>query len=750
MINKTVLSRSLHLMFAGVVPAGLLLLTQPVLAQQTSDASGNADSSPVQRVEITGSSIKRIVHEGALPVQVLTQEDIKKSGATTATDLIQNLPAMQGFTPVANSVNGGGAGQTTAALHAIPAKYTLVLLDGVRMATQGGAVNLESIPLDAIERVEILTDGASALYGSDAIAGVVNFILKKNKTDGDAYVTLNDPQHSGGRSWSAGVSKGFGDLEKDNFNVLVSYSHDDQKSIEASQRSFSARGGDLIFSQSGTNYIFDSRSYNHPTANLLINASDPADTNGTNPFGISTNPYFTQNGNCGPSRNSSVFPIASGPSTAANPLPSGSAGPMSTLCLFNYAATVQDIPSSTRDSGLMKATFKISDNTTAWATLLLTDYSMTAQYAPAAQPFGLYEGQNLYTQYVQPVLTANNAVITAANGGNATAYYRTVANGGRTDDYRTNARHFSTGFNSAVSGWDLSGVLTISNSVATDTAAGGYSDFNQFYAVIASGAYDPFMNTGISALNATQITGTQLSKSTSDSDNVKFNAQHDLFEMAGGTSIISVGGEFTHIFQATSYAPILLGSSGYASQPAGAAGTDAVIGGSAGSVPFSASRNNEGLSAEWLLPLTKTLEGNIATRYDTYAKTYSGYVYAPLVSGGGGGQQLPNADLGNSFSKATYKMSLRWTPTETLMLRGSYGTGFKAPSMNDIASTLTYYGSTSGSYACPFPGSQGCAPGSTQYDVLAGGNANSGSTGLKAENSKQWTLGARVEPGLGL
>lgn len=91
------------------------------------------DATPIQRVEITGSSIKRIAKEGALPVQVVTQEEIKKSGAASASDLIQMLPSMQGFVPAASSVNGGG-GATTASLHALPSKYPLVLLDGRRIA----------------------------------------------------------------------------------------------------------------------------------------------------------------------------------------------------------------------------------------------------------------------------------------------------------------------------------------------------------------------------------------------------------------------------------------------------------------------------------------------------------------------------------------------------------------------------------------------------------------------------------------
>ncbi|PRC94185.1 TonB-dependent receptor domain-containing protein [Solimicrobium silvestre] len=732
MMMETIMSRSLRMMFSGGVALGIGILAQPAIAQQSTDTT---TAQQVQRVEITGSSIKRIVKEGALPVQVLTQADIKKTGATSVTDLIQNLPAMQGFATASTSVNGGGGGVTNAALHALPAQYTLVLLDGVRLAPQGTTnptVNLESIPLDAIERVEILTDGASALYGSDAIAGVVNFILKKNKTDGDAYVTGQDPQHSGGRSWSAGISKGFGDLDKDNYNVLLSYSHDEQKALEASQRSFSAQGGKIPFSANGQNYIFNQTSINNAPANLVINSALPSDPNGLNPITSESNPYLIANGNCGSNANSYVH---------------------NTTCRFNYSATVQDIPSSQRDSGLAKATFNINENTTAWATMLVSRYAMTAQYAPSAQPFGITPQSypSLYSTYVQPVLNATGTQITAANGGNATAYFRTVGMGGRTDDYQTDAHHFSAGISSTVAGWDLNGVLTISNSVEKDTSAGGYGNFNEFNALVASGAYDPFMNTGVAALQGAEITGQLLQKNTSNDNTIKVGAQHNLFEMQGGMSIISLGADFQHTSFQEQYNPLLLANSGYASQPAGAAGTNSVLGGSTAQAPFFASRNNEGLFGEWLLPITKTLEGNIAGRYDSYSKVYSGYIFETTALGGA---QLPNADVGNSFSKATYKLSLRFTPIDSLLFRGSYGTGFKAPSLLDIAQTPTYANSTAGTYACPFNTPASCSGGTAanpvQYDLLQSGNPNNGSSGLKAEDSTQWTLGFRVEPGFGL
>ena len=139
----------------------------------------------LQKVEITGSSIKRIDAETALPVQVITRDQIQKTGATNVEQLLQTVASISssgGFS--ASSSSGAATGSISAiSLHGLTSLRTLVLLNGRRIAPYGigftgdsVSVDVNSIPLAAIERVEILKDGASAMYGSDAIAGVVNFI----------------------------------------------------------------------------------------------------------------------------------------------------------------------------------------------------------------------------------------------------------------------------------------------------------------------------------------------------------------------------------------------------------------------------------------------------------------------------------------------------------------------------------------------------------------------------------------------
>ena len=141
-----------------------------------------------ERVLITGSSIKRLADEGALPLQVISAEEIRQQGITTAEELLNNLGASAAHLDNAVSRNnvfgaeqdrltGGGS---FANLRGLGPTGTLVLLNGRRISTHGmsgGAVDLNAIPMAAVARVEVLKDGASAIYGTDAIGGVVNFIL---------------------------------------------------------------------------------------------------------------------------------------------------------------------------------------------------------------------------------------------------------------------------------------------------------------------------------------------------------------------------------------------------------------------------------------------------------------------------------------------------------------------------------------------------------------------------------------------
>lgn len=688
----------------------------------TAAAFSYAQEQTLEKIEVTGSAIRRVESEGALPVQVITNDQIQKSGATSATDLIQSLAVMTGgnFQQASNSVNGGGGGETTAAIHGLDQKYTLVLLNGHRFAPFGsdGSVNLESIPLDAIDRVEVLTDGASALYGSDAIAGVVNFITKKNKTDGAIFATTSIPQQSGGNKYSVGLSKGWGNLDTDGWNVMGSYSHDYQHSLLASQRDVSSRGGIFPFANGGTNYLFYQSSINSLPGNIVLND------------GSAFSPYNLANGGtCG--SNPNVF--ARG-----------------TLCRTNYSALVEDIPASKRDSVYLQGRVRVNSDTTLYAEAVYSHYDMNAQYAPPAQPMGLSNNPSdplasLWTNYVVPYMAANGLDPTQVTGG--ALYYRAFDAGGRTDDWVTNARHLVIGAEGTFKGWDYNGSLTYSANTQEDNLAGGYLDFNKFVNLITSGQYDPLIPIPgqAAAIQSTVLNG-NFSTSHVVQNVLAFHASKDMYQMPGGMSNLALGAEYTMLKydQNNSYL------ASYAAPVITAQTSDYAVGGGASYLPFNASRNNWGLFGEYLMPVAKKTEVTASVRYDSYDAVTNKAAFGADPVNAGYITPIGTATQGNSTNATTFKLSFRAQPVDQLLLRGSFGTGFKAPSIAQIASPVQFAGNTSGSYVCPFPGTAGCAqypsPNVYQYDLVSGGNALTGSSGLKPETARQWTVGFRYEP----
>ena len=202
-----------------------------ILAAYASAAQAQqAASEPIEAVYITGSNLKRVGKEGESPVQVITPADIKASGAATVSELMRTVTAMG--TDSNLDINDGGfsRGAATASLRGLSSTSTLILLNGRRMTPSAYAdpndgnstlYDLNSIPLSALERVEILKDGASAIYGSDAIGGVINFITRSNYQGLQLGVRggANDDNNFGKRGLN--VFWGKGDIDVDGYNVFV-------------------------------------------------------------------------------------------------------------------------------------------------------------------------------------------------------------------------------------------------------------------------------------------------------------------------------------------------------------------------------------------------------------------------------------------------------------------------------------------------------------------------------------------------
>ena len=236
MTNNKVLSRSLRIMFSGSLAVGFGLAQAPAFAQQ-------AGGDQVQRVEVTGSNIRRSDKETPSPVQVLTLKDLKASGYTDVSSILRNITA-NGQGTLSQSFPGAFAGGASGiALRGLTVGATLVLIDGHRMAPyalsddgQRSFVDISQIPFEAIERIEILKDGASSIYGSDAIAGVVNVILKKKFVGSEISAEIGTTSKRDGTTTHVSGIHGWGDLEVDGHNAYVSLEYRKQNRILVADR----------------------------------------------------------------------------------------------------------------------------------------------------------------------------------------------------------------------------------------------------------------------------------------------------------------------------------------------------------------------------------------------------------------------------------------------------------------------------------------------------------------------------------
>lgn len=688
MFKKSSISRAVFVLLSG----GAALGAAPAWSQDA------------QRIEITGSAVRRIQSEGALPVQVLKKDDIERSGATNMTDLLQRLPAMQGGFPESSSVGGGAGGFTGVSIHNVGDTRTLVLLNGHRLALFGGqsltgfaaAIDLNSIPVSAIERVEILTDGASALYGADAIAGVVNFITKRDSTEGDVSVGYSSPA-GGARETRISASKGFGSLEKNGFNVYLTLSHDERTKLDAKSRNFGSTGR-VFFTHEGKSYRKQQFSASPIPANVLDNKDQLV------------SPYLLKNGNC-PEKTFRV----------TEPYNDGS-GLVDDYCGFDFVGELEIYPIRERDSAMASVTAKLGQHE-LFADLLYSKTTQISRIAPVPGSITIPAGTPLHDKYLLPVGITVDSL----------AFYRLYDLGKRENRDTPTFYDVALGSRGSMAGWDYTATLTHSES-DSKTAIGGYPGALAVSKLRSSGLLDPFVGPGQqtaasqTAINATSYNG-YWDGGVSKLDALQLRGSRELGKLAGGPVQLGLGINYgKENFQSK---PSLFAQGKLADPVAGtlcdptganpALPCDQRFGDEAATIPYAANRKTAGVFAELVTPFTKQLELTTALRYDNYS------------------------DFGNA---TTAKMGLRWQPSKELLVRASVGTGFHAPTVPQVNATLQPFGVTSDKYTCSaalaaVAASLGasCQPGSKQYDVLAGGNPD-----LKPEKSRQATLGIRFEP----
>ena len=230
-----------------VMPKALmaaLIVTPMAFAQQTPTPTPQK----VEKVEVTGSNIKRIDAEGPAPVVIITKADIDRSGSQTVSDLLRGIPLANvgSFAETTQGGNSFAPGTAAVSLRGLGSTATWVLLNGRRIANYGFGqnvtntfVDLNSIPVSAIERVEVLKDGASAIYGSDALAGVINIILRKDFTGMEFATSFGQSSRNDGQEQRYSLSAGLGDVARDRYNVMATIDYYKRDAVNAKDRSFS-------------------------------------------------------------------------------------------------------------------------------------------------------------------------------------------------------------------------------------------------------------------------------------------------------------------------------------------------------------------------------------------------------------------------------------------------------------------------------------------------------------------------------
>ena len=680
---------------------------QTAQLQNSSAAASVQPSENLAEVVVTGTSIRGLDAESALPVTVLKAEDIARTGATSAEDLFRYVSsASSSGSTVAAQATGNQTGSiNTISLRGLTSARTLILINGRRSAPYGGgsigvagnSVDISSIPVAAIERVEILKDGASAIYGSDAIAGVVNFILKDNFQGVDANVYGGAPTRSGGGTeQQANFFGGIGDLKTDRYNINLNLGFDHIQSILGSTRPFATRYSPQFGNDVTSSFAFP--------ANIAV-FPVPAKPNPT-----TINP---QVGNCAPSLNDVNFPAQ---------------------CRFDNSPYDSLQPDVKRGNGNLNAHYQLTDTTQLYAEASFAHVETLTQVQPVplsyqnpllpGNPFLAYQANLLATQYPNyhnPVITPTAAafLLPPTSPYYPTAYaaahgmaglplnliYRDFANGPRVELDTSDTTRAVGGWKGSLLGWDFDTSVLYSEVKVKEDLKSGFPLYSKIMPLLDQGNINPFGPTtdpaALAAAKGAEFVGQDWSSKTSLAS-LSGSASRGLFDLPGGEAKGAVGAEVRR--------------ETFVYNPSGPIQTGDITGQGGNQLPEDASRSVESVYVEVNMPIVHMLDADAAVRYDHYQT------------------------VGSTVNP---KGSLKFQPLDWWLWRASAGSGFRAPSLTDLyaaqASSVTGNG-TRDFIKCPTfdPNNPAC---SFQFSTVTGGNPN-----LKPEKSTTLTLGTEIEP----
>jgi iron complex outermembrane recepter protein len=659
--------------------------------------------SSLERVEVTGSNIPRVNTETPSPVQVLTAADIKKQGYTSISEVLQSLTA-NGQGTLSNAFPGAFAGSATGvSLRGLNTSATLVLVDGHRMAPfplsddgQRSFVDISSIPFDAIERVEVLKDGASAVYGSDAMAGVVNIILKRRYVGTSVTADAGTTTKGGGNTYHASVITGRGDLDADGYNAYVNLEYRKQDPIFQRQRQ-------------GTG----------PWANLDQRAVG----------GINQTPGVIRPGNATPPTYGTVYLQGPGTFSAGttkfytSPLAPNAAytGACSSLAMLQsgacgYVNPYAEVQPQTENLNLIGSFTKTLGGDWMLGLKASVFNSKGEQYNAGSTANGLV----VYPASFSPLVAVSAGVtphlvgttipsvtVPANYPGNTlgvAARVRGVSLDAPVSHYTfdSNTYRLAADLNGSVGAWSLNGSVGAS-SVVTNKGQYGATNVPALYAAL-NRASNPWLITGgNTAADIADVYPTATAKSTSDLQYLEGNATRPLMKLPGGDLAFNVGAQYIHR-KLEAKAPDLVANGIVSGNNAYAQGTE----------------SDAAVYAEIVAPVLKSLELDGHLRHDR---------------------------LNNSLSATTPSAGFKFTPTSQFGLRGTWGKGFRAPNSAESGNAGQAYSAGTGAdpvlCANGNPNTAGNVVSACNYNVIY---LNSSNPNLQPEKSVSKTIGAIIEP----
>ncbi|NNF52304.1 MAG: TonB-dependent receptor [Gammaproteobacteria bacterium] len=663
--------------------------------------AADEDAAQQDKITVTGSRISRVDIEGPAPVTVISREDIDASGDISVAEVLRGT-TFNSFGSFKPSSGSSAQSQATVSLRGLGSARTLVLLDGRRLANApafgGTAQNLNTIPLAAVERVEILRDGASAIYGSDAIAGVINVILRKDFEGLNMRAGVGKPTRDGGDEASGSI---VGGISSARGNLLFALDHDEQGMIFNGDRDFS-KLGTSSFGFPGTAVAYDDGGVPGSFSGGFVN--------------------FFPDARC-PDRGPGAAQVFDGSAFQDSDVSGG-------ICRFNYARTSANEASIRKDSLFVNGTFEVSDDINFFARATVARTNSFGRYAPTptvgGSPFAPTMSSTNPNNPTQGVTTDTDGdgISDFTGPFDISIFYRNVPGGFRDNFIEDVLFDSAIGLQGSAdwfggSDWELAVQHSRATTYSTST---GNSLRPLQQAAIDSGAFDPFNVQGLipDGVNpAIDDCGqpcddfravAQSFRADGYVDNETTfkgfdgNISFDAFQMENGPVPLVFGFEYADEFYSQDYDAL---------QNAGA------VDGSAGGNDTIGSRSRYSVFGETMIPLMDTLNLNLALRYDSYS------------------------DFGSTTNP---KIAFEFRPMDTLLIRAGYGEGFRAPSLTDLyGSPAQSFDGAIDTFRCNtvgagVPGAAGLPPGDpckqTQYQNYSGGNL-----GLDAEQSESFNVG---------